>query len=143
MRGPWHAAQCRAYASEPLLTCSDLSASCADAGTAKASSEPTRIIFFNRAASIGQQGKRPHGPARLDLSGGLPLCRSPAAEPRQHGHVLAAVVPVGERLAIDSGAGLELPYDLARVLAERAELAGRLSGDPGATSGRGRSVPRG
>src|SRR5207245_1573057 len=127
MRGPWHAAQCRAYAFEPLLTCSDLSASCADAGTAKASSEPTRIIFFNRAASIGQQGKRPHGPARLDLSGGLPLCRSPAAEPRQHGHVLAAVVRVGDRLGIDSGAGLELPYDLARVLVDRDEFAGQLS----------------
>src|SRR5216117_2544625 len=98
MRGPWHAAQCRAYASEPVLTCSDLSASCAAAGTAKASSEPTRIIFFNRAVSIGQQGKRPHGPARLDLPRSLPLCRGPAAEARQHGDVLAAIVGVGDRL---------------------------------------------
>src|SRR6266704_5603863 len=129
MRGPWHAAQCRAYISEPLLTCSDLSASCADAGIAKASSEPTRIVFFTRAVSIGQKGKRPYGPARLDLPRSLPLCRSPAAEARQHGDVLAAIVGVSDRLGIDSGAGLELPHDPARILVDRDEFAGQLAGE--------------
>src|SRR5437016_11037257 len=60
MRGPWHGAQCRAYVSEPLLTCSGLNASCADAGCAKASSEAVRIIFarFNRAS--GQTSRPIH-----------------------------------------------------------------------------------
>jgi len=79
MRGPWQGAQCRAYASEPLLICSGLNASCAGAGLRRG--EQRRGEELSSRDSIGHQGKGPDRSAGEHLPSVSLFRRGPAAEP--------------------------------------------------------------
>ena len=50
---------------------------------------------------VRHQRERPDRPARLDLARGFPPRGAAAAEPREHAHVLASLVGVGDRLRSD------------------------------------------
>src|SRR5262249_51621580 len=70
---------------------------------------PTKIGI----GSVRQQRKGPYRPARRDIFQQL-LSHVPveAADARQHGNVLTALVGIGDRHGVDAGTGLELPQRL-------------------------------
>src|SRR6267143_6973259 len=100
--------------SAPLLICSGANCftpgSCAIAlaqASAMAKAKAGRFIRMRPFPLFGHQCKSPHRAA-----GGYCMSRIAigvgAAPPRQHGHVLAALVGVSNRRGVDRRAGLEL-----------------------------------
>src|SRR5215831_10506403 len=133
MRVPWQVAQLRANRVPPFWICSAGNWwSCAPASMprraaalAPRSARPRFALASSLMSRclVRQHCEGPHRSAGGDAVGGLDRPVDDAADARQDGDILAALVRVGDRRRVDAGSGLELPQGLSGVLVEGNELA--------------------
>src|SRR5579863_7725226 len=81
-----------------------------------------------RTSLLRRQREGPNRTSRWHLAGCIPRCHG-AAKTGSNGHILAALVRVGNGRRIYARYGLELPQRLAGVLVQRNELTRQFAGE--------------